>query len=178
MYKRRIACWPQVYVQGCELSSSLCPGHIMELGRLRNQPGGMESRNIFGLDALRDKLVGHFDDRPFHAIERRKSIPSIISEHGAHNSHPAMITRFFTNIKVRYQPFNLKARSARLFLQQIPPKAWDHVDIDVKAIPNRHSPEQTLLWVKFSTFRRRFGEPAACLELRRLTESRQRTTKR
>jgi len=63
-----------------------------------------------------------------------------------------MITKFFTHVTVRFNPFNVKARSARLFLAHLPSKAWETVDVKVKVIPSRTSTEPTLLNVKFSAY--------------------------
>jgi large subunit ribosomal protein L53 len=63
-----------------------------------------------------------------------------------------MITRFLTDVRVKFNPFSPRAKSARLFLSLIPPNARaDGMKIESKMLP-RTSKEPASLGVKFSTY--------------------------
>ncbi|KAF2682779.1 hypothetical protein K458DRAFT_341628 [Lentithecium fluviatile CBS 122367] len=60
-----------------------------------------------------------------------------------------MITRFLTNVRVKFNPFSPRAKPARLFLSLIPPDARaSGMVIDTKMLP-RTSKEPATLGVKF-----------------------------
>ena len=62
-----------------------------------------------------------------------------------------MITRFLTDVRVKFNPFSPKAKAARLFLTLIPPNArQDGMTIATTMLP-RASKEPASLEVKFST---------------------------
>jgi large subunit ribosomal protein L53 len=64
-----------------------------------------------------------------------------------------MITRFLTDVRVKFNPFSPRAKPARLFLSLIPPNARaDGMKIETKMLP-RTSTEPATLDVKFSTSR-------------------------
>jgi large subunit ribosomal protein L53 len=63
-----------------------------------------------------------------------------------------MITRFITEVNVRFNPFSPAAKSARLFLSFLPPDARkEGMVVATKLLP-RASTEPAALRVKFSTF--------------------------
>lgn len=63
-----------------------------------------------------------------------------------------MITRFLTNVNVKFNPFSARAKPARIFLSLIPPNARaDGMTIVTKMLP-RASKEPATLDLKFSTF--------------------------
>ncbi|KAF1975866.1 hypothetical protein BU23DRAFT_529821 [Bimuria novae-zelandiae CBS 107.79] len=60
-----------------------------------------------------------------------------------------MITRFLTDVRVKFNPFSKRAKPARLFLSLIPPNARvDGMKIETKMLP-RTSKEPATLDVKF-----------------------------
>ncbi|OAL55709.1 hypothetical protein IQ07DRAFT_583155 [Pyrenochaeta sp. DS3sAY3a] len=60
-----------------------------------------------------------------------------------------MITRFLTDVRVTFNPFNLRSKPARLFLSLIPPNArLDGMKIESKMLP-RTSKEPARLALKF-----------------------------
>ncbi|KAF2001207.1 hypothetical protein P154DRAFT_464632 [Amniculicola lignicola CBS 123094] len=60
-----------------------------------------------------------------------------------------MITRFLTDVSVKFNPFSPRSKSARLFLSLIPPTARsDGMKIESKMLP-RTSKEPATLDVKF-----------------------------
>jgi len=62
-----------------------------------------------------------------------------------------MITRFLTDVRVKFNPFSPRAKSARLFLSLIPPSARaDGMKVDTQMLP-RTSKEPPTLGLKFST---------------------------
>jgi large subunit ribosomal protein L53 len=64
-----------------------------------------------------------------------------------------MITRFITEVKTVFNPFNPKAKTARLFLSFLPPNARSNgMKIDTKLLP-RASKEASLVQLTFSTLR-------------------------
>ena len=64
-----------------------------------------------------------------------------------------MITRFLTEVRISFNPFNLRSKSARLFLSLIPPTArTDGMKIESKMLP-RASKEPASLGVKFSMYK-------------------------
>ncbi|KAH9873631.1 hypothetical protein IAQ61_004255 [Plenodomus lingam] len=63
-----------------------------------------------------------------------------------------MITRFLTDVRVTFNPFNPRSKPARLFLSLIPPNARaDGMKIESTMLP-RTSKAPATLAVKFSTF--------------------------
>lgn len=63
-----------------------------------------------------------------------------------------MITRFLTDVRVVFNPFSLRSKSARLFLSLIPPSArTEGMKIESKMLP-RTSKEPASLGVKFSMY--------------------------
>ena len=61
-----------------------------------------------------------------------------------------MITRFLTDVRVKFNPFSARAKPARLFLSLIPPNARaDGMKVETKMLP-RTSKEPATLDVKFS----------------------------
>lgn len=66
-----------------------------------------------------------------------------------------MITRFLTDVRVKFNPFSRTSKSARVFLSLIPPSARaDGMKIESKMLP-RDSKEPAELALKFSTFARK-----------------------
>ena len=64
---------------------------------------------------------------------------------------PTMITRFLTDVRVKFNPFSPRAKPARLFLSLIPPNARSEgMKVETKMLP-RTSKEPATLDVKFST---------------------------
>lgn len=62
-----------------------------------------------------------------------------------------MITRFLTDVSVKFNPFSKGSKSARIFLSLIPPEARANgMNIQSKMLP-RDSKEPATLGVKFST---------------------------
>ncbi|KAF2739200.1 hypothetical protein EJ04DRAFT_508916 [Polyplosphaeria fusca] len=60
-----------------------------------------------------------------------------------------MITRFFTDVRVRFNPFSPRAKPARLFLSLLPPNARaSGMKIDSQMLP-RASKEPATLAIKF-----------------------------
>ncbi|KAJ4287986.1 39S ribosomal protein L44, mitochondrial [Kalmusia sp. IMI 367209] len=60
-----------------------------------------------------------------------------------------MITRFLTNVSVKFNPFSPRAKPARLFLSLIPPNARaEGMKVETKMLP-RTSKEPATLGVKF-----------------------------
>ncbi|KAF2468096.1 uncharacterized protein BDR25DRAFT_57659 [Lindgomyces ingoldianus] len=60
-----------------------------------------------------------------------------------------MITRFLTDVRLKFNPFSPRSKSARLFLSLIPPSARvDGMKIESKMLP-RHSKEPASLALKF-----------------------------
>ncbi|KAF2437367.1 hypothetical protein P171DRAFT_437772 [Karstenula rhodostoma CBS 690.94] len=60
-----------------------------------------------------------------------------------------MITRFLTDVRVKFNPFSPRAKPARLFLSLIPPNARaDGMKVETKMLP-RTSTEPATLDVKF-----------------------------
>ncbi|KAL5379389.1 hypothetical protein DPSP01_008457 [Paraphaeosphaeria sporulosa] len=60
-----------------------------------------------------------------------------------------MITRFLTDVRVRFNPFSPRAKPARIFLSLIPPNARaDGMKVETKMLP-RTSTEPATLDVKF-----------------------------
>ncbi|KAF2742588.1 hypothetical protein M011DRAFT_452806 [Sporormia fimetaria CBS 119925] len=60
-----------------------------------------------------------------------------------------MITRFLTDVRVKFNPFNRTSKSARLFLSLLPPNARaDGMKIESQMLP-RVSKEPATLGVKF-----------------------------
>ncbi|KAF9736297.1 hypothetical protein PMIN06_008268 [Paraphaeosphaeria minitans] len=60
-----------------------------------------------------------------------------------------MITRFLTDVRVRFNPFSPRAKPARVFLSLIPPNARaDGMKVETKVLP-RTSTEPATLDVKF-----------------------------
>jgi len=62
-----------------------------------------------------------------------------------------MITKFITEVKAVFNPFNPKAKTARLFLSFLPPDARSTMKINTKLLP-RASKEPAVFQLKFSTF--------------------------
>lgn len=63
-----------------------------------------------------------------------------------------MITRFLTEVRVTFNPFNARSKPARLFLSLIPPNARaEGMKIESKMLP-RTSNEPASLGVKFSAY--------------------------
>ncbi len=62
-----------------------------------------------------------------------------------------MITKFITEVKTVFNPFNPKAKTARLFLSFLPPDARSTMKINTKLLP-RASKEPAVFQLKFSTF--------------------------
>jgi large subunit ribosomal protein L53 len=61
-----------------------------------------------------------------------------------------MITRFLTEVRVKFNPFSVRAKPARLFLSLIPPTARANgMLVETKMLP-RASKEPATLAVKFS----------------------------
>ncbi|KAI1003401.1 hypothetical protein K3495_g4803 [Podosphaera aphanis] len=58
-----------------------------------------------------------------------------------------MITKFITEIKVAFNPFSMKARSARLFLSFLPSSAHQNIKIETKLLP-KNSKEPSHLFLK------------------------------
>ncbi|KAF2204472.1 hypothetical protein GQ43DRAFT_387832 [Delitschia confertaspora ATCC 74209] len=60
-----------------------------------------------------------------------------------------MITRFLTDVRVKFNPFSPRSKSARIFLSLIPPQARaEGMKIDAKMLP-RTSTEPANLELKF-----------------------------
>lgn len=62
-----------------------------------------------------------------------------------------MITRFITEITTKFNPFAASARSARLFLTNIPPSARAQGTLITTKLLSPSAAEKTSLQVKFST---------------------------
>jgi len=60
-----------------------------------------------------------------------------------------MITRFLTNVSVKFNPFSPKAKTARVFLSLLPPDARSTMKITTKVLP-RESDEESRVAVVFS----------------------------
>jgi large subunit ribosomal protein L53 len=56
----------------------------------------------------------------------------------------SMITKYFTSVKVRFDPFSPSSRPARLFLSRLP----SHTKVDLKVLP-RDSTEEAFLEVTY-----------------------------
>lgn len=67
-----------------------------------------------------------------------------------------MITKFMTEVTTRFNPFSPSARSARLFLAQLPPNARQTMAVNTTLLPQK-STEPSSLMLKFSTFENRGG---------------------
>ncbi|KAK3208740.1 hypothetical protein GRF29_77g1881406 [Pseudopithomyces chartarum] len=77
-----------------------------------------------------------------------------------------MITRFLTDVRVKFNPFSPRAKPARLFLSLIPPNARaDGMKVETKMLP-RTSKEPATLDVKFKDGK----ELSLELEKMRITE--------
>jgi large subunit ribosomal protein L53 len=62
-----------------------------------------------------------------------------------------MITRFLTDVRVKFNPFSQRAKSARLFLSLIPPNArLEGMKIETKLLP-RTSKDPAHIGLTFST---------------------------
>ncbi|KAF2186855.1 hypothetical protein K469DRAFT_629559 [Zopfia rhizophila CBS 207.26] len=60
-----------------------------------------------------------------------------------------MITRFLTDVRVKFNPFSPRSKSARLFLSLMPPSARSNgMKIESQMLP-RHSKEPAFLGLKF-----------------------------
>ncbi|KAF2253488.1 hypothetical protein BU26DRAFT_420131 [Trematosphaeria pertusa] len=60
-----------------------------------------------------------------------------------------MITRFLTDVRVKFNPFSPRSKPARLFLSLIPPNARaDGMKVETQMLP-RTSKEPSTLGVKF-----------------------------
>lgn len=65
---------------------------------------------------------------------------------------PKMITKFMTEITTKFNPFSPAAKSARLFMSNIPPTARSTGTTIKTILLPRTSTEPASLYVKFSTF--------------------------
>ncbi|KAK4220138.1 39S ribosomal protein L53/MRP-L53-domain-containing protein [Rhypophila decipiens] len=60
-----------------------------------------------------------------------------------------MISRFITEVRMKFNPFNARTRSARLFLSNLPPTARaDGMMIQTQLLP-KASTEASSLYIKF-----------------------------
>jgi len=64
-----------------------------------------------------------------------------------------MITRFLTEVRTTFSPFNPKSgKTARNFLALLPPNARQSMKIDIKMMPKEDANKPSLLALKFSTW--------------------------
>ena len=60
-----------------------------------------------------------------------------------------MITKHFTEVTTKFNPFAKKAKTCRIFLAHLPPNARQFMKINAQVLP-RGSKENSFLHVKFS----------------------------
>ncbi|KAK8219892.1 39S ribosomal protein L44, mitochondrial [Zalaria obscura] len=61
-----------------------------------------------------------------------------------------MITRFLTEVRTTFSPFNPKSgKTARNFLALLPPNARQSMKIDIKMMPKEDAAKPSLLALKF-----------------------------
>jgi len=63
-----------------------------------------------------------------------------------------MLTRYITEVTTRFNPFSAGAKSARLFLAGLPPRARQSGVVVTTQLLARTSKEPSSLRVKFSTY--------------------------
>ncbi|KAI1094149.1 putative ribosomal protein YmL44, mitochondrial [Rostrohypoxylon terebratum] len=59
-----------------------------------------------------------------------------------------MITRFITEVNTKFNPFSMRSRATRLFLNSLPPNARQSMQINTTLLPRASTLPATLL-VKF-----------------------------
>ena len=64
--------------------------------------------------------------------------------------YSAMITRFLTDVRAKFNPFSPRGKTARLFLALLPPNARSSMKIETQIL-SRHSKEPSVLFIKLST---------------------------
>ena len=76
-----------------------------------------------------------------------------------------MITKFITNVSVKFDPFKRSDNACRFFLAQLPANARTTMKISTTILP-RNSQEESMLYIKLSksltptyTIRQIFKEP-------------------
>ncbi len=67
-----------------------------------------------------------------------------------------MITKYFKTVSVRFDPFNLKHKSARVLLANIPPKLRASIKTKYEILPKDSKKEPEVV-VSFSTYIQYYG---------------------